>query len=108
MVNDGKKAIDLIKEALPEIPIEKKKSAKKEVDAFLENHGIGMLILSTFDEAGNTEMKLNMVRSYKRHSKQTFQKLFEEFPQLKEDLREMFEEENQKRRNENITLKSVS
>jgi len=87
--------ITTIKQALPEIPKKKKAEVIKEINEFLDNHGIGILILATFDEQGNADLRLKMVRTHKEHSVKTFKEFFAEFPQIKNDIKEILEEERE-------------
>ena len=104
----GAKVIEIIKEKMGEVSPEGQKVVRQEIDSYLKENGLGILILSRFDEKGETIVKLDSFRTHEKHVKDTFKKLFENSPKLKNDILELLnEEQNTAEKDKEILIKMV-
>ena len=87
------RVIEIIKERVGEVSPAGQKMAKQEVNDYLKENGLGILILSRFDKNGKTSVKLDLIRTHEKHIKETFKTLFENNPVIKQKIIELLNEE---------------
>ena len=86
--------IELMKEKIGELSPEGQKIVKQEIDNYLKEKGLGILILSSFNENGQTDLKINTIRTHEKHIKETFIGVFNKEPKMKQIIQEILQEEN--------------
>lgn len=100
--------IDLIKQKIVPVTEEGKNNIKNQINKYLEEKSLGLLILSGFNENGETDIKLDLLRTHERHIKETFKKIFQDHPDLKKNIVEILNEEtNYLKNDKEILIKMV-
>lgn len=86
--------IEIIKERIGEISPEGQKIVRREIDNYLKENCLGILILSSFNQNGQTDLKINTIRTHEKHIKETFKELFIKEPKTKQIIQELLLGEN--------------
>ncbi|MDD4082743.1 MAG: hypothetical protein PHD05_05155 [Sphaerochaetaceae bacterium] len=65
----------------------------QKVESYINQKGLGIHILSVIGKNAKTDLQISMIRTDSHHTKETFKQIFVKMPQIKKDLKEMFDEE---------------
>lgn len=96
------KVIELMKEKIGELSPEGQKVVRQEIDNYLKENGLGILILSSFNKNGETDLKINTIRTHEKHIKETFKEIFNKEPKTKQIIQELLIGENPNKNQETL------